>query len=77
MGMRIETWTGLCRKSKAHPVFDRAERAKRDLDPLLVVPADVRVDRLDDCSMVAFFSSPEDRTAVSVQSNHLESLLGA
>jgi len=24
-GVRIKTWTGLCRKSKAHPVFDRAE----------------------------------------------------
>ena len=38
----------LCRESKAHPVFDRAERAKRDIDPLLVVPADVQVDRLDE-----------------------------
>ena len=38
----------LCRKAKAHPVFDRTERAKRDLDPLFVVPADVGVDRLDE-----------------------------
>ncbi len=38
----------LCRKPKARPVFDGAERAKRDLDPLLDVPADVRVDRLDE-----------------------------
>ncbi len=31
----------LWRKSKAHPVFDRAERVERNLDPLFVVPADV------------------------------------
>ena len=46
--MRIKTWTGLRRKSKARPVFDRAERAKGYLDPLLVVPADVRVDHLNE-----------------------------
>ena len=46
--MRIKTWTGLRRKSKARPVFDRAERAKGYLDPLLVVPADVRVDHFNE-----------------------------
>jgi len=30
------------------PVFDRAERAKRDLDPLLVVQADVGVNHLNE-----------------------------
>ena len=33
----------LCRESKALPVFDGTERAKGDLDALLVVPADVGV----------------------------------
>ena len=44
LGVRIKTLTGLCRKSKAHPGFNRAERAKGDLDPLLVAPADVVVE---------------------------------
>jgi hypothetical protein len=43
----MKTWTGLCRKS-THPEFDGADRAKSDLDPLLVVPADVRVERLNE-----------------------------
>ena len=43
-GVRTITWTGLCRKSKALPVFDGAKRAKRDLDPFLVAPADVGID---------------------------------
>jgi len=49
-GMRTKTWTGLCRQSETLcrqsetlSIFDRAERAQRDLDPLLVVPADVGV----------------------------------
>lgn len=40
-GVRIKTWTGLCRKSKTLSIFDGA---KRDLDPLFVVPADVGID---------------------------------
>ena len=46
--MRIKNWTGLCHKSKAYPIFNGAEGAKGDLDPLLVVPADVRVDHLNE-----------------------------
>lgn len=37
--MRLKTWTGLCRKSQALPVFDGAESAQGDLDLPLVVPA--------------------------------------
>lgn len=40
LGVRIKTWTGLCRKSKTLSIFDGAERAKGELDPLLVVPVD-------------------------------------
>ena len=32
----------------AHPIFDGAERAKEDLDALLVVPADTGIERLDE-----------------------------
>lgn len=39
MRVRMKTWTGLCGKFKAHLIFERAERAKRDLNPLLAVPA--------------------------------------
>lgn len=46
--MRIEIWTGLCRKSKTFSVFDGAKRAKRNLDPLLVVPPDVGIDYLNE-----------------------------
>lgn len=46
--MRIKNWTGLCHKSKAYPIFNGAEGAKGDLDPLFVVPADVRVDHLNE-----------------------------
>ena len=28
LGVRTFTWTGLCRKSKTHSIFDGAERAK-------------------------------------------------
>lgn len=38
----------LCRKSKARSVCDRAESATGDLDPLLVVPADVGINDLDE-----------------------------
>ena len=38
----------LCRNSKALPVFDRAEGVERDLDPRCVVPADERVDDLNE-----------------------------
>ena len=38
----------LCRKSKTLSVLDGAERAKGDLDPLLVVPADVGINYLDE-----------------------------
>ncbi len=41
--MRPKTWTGLRRQSETLSVFDWAERAQRDLDPLRVVPADVGV----------------------------------
>lgn len=43
-----KTWIGLCRKTKAHPIFNGAKRAKGDLDPLLLVPADVRVDQINE-----------------------------
>jgi len=56
--VRIKIWTGLCRKSKAHPVFNGADRAKRDLDPLLVAPADVRVDCLDELLNVGVLPVP-------------------
>ena len=46
-GMRTKTWTGLSRKSEALSVFDGAEKAKRDFDPPLVVPADVGINYLD------------------------------
>jgi hypothetical protein len=39
--MRTKTWTALNRKSETFSVFDGAERAERDLDPLCVIPADV------------------------------------
>lgn len=39
---------GVCRQPEALPVFDRAQEAERDLDPLCVVPADVRVNDLDE-----------------------------
>ncbi len=35
-------------KSNARPVFDEAERAKGDLDPLLVVPEDVVFDHFNE-----------------------------
>lgn len=46
--MRTKTWTGLSRKSKTLSVFDGAERAKRYLDPLRIVPADVRINNLNE-----------------------------
>ena len=46
MVVRTFTWTGLCRKSKTLSVFDGAERAEGDLDPLLVVPAYVGINHL-------------------------------
>ncbi|MCY1222390.1 hypothetical protein D9M72_344800 [compost metagenome] len=38
----------LCRKSKTLSIFDGAERAKGELDPLLVVPADVEINFFDE-----------------------------
>lgn len=46
--MRIKTWTWLSRNSESLSVFDGGERAKRDLDPLLVVPADVGINYLNE-----------------------------
>jgi hypothetical protein len=46
--MRTKAWTGLSRKSETLSVFDGAEKAKRDLDPLRVVPADVGIDCLNE-----------------------------
>jgi len=48
VGVRLKSWTGLCRNSKTLPVFEGAERAERDLDPSCVVPPDVRVEDLDE-----------------------------
>ncbi len=42
-GVRRKSWTGLCRKSEALSIFDRTERAKRHLDALFVIPANVGV----------------------------------
>jgi hypothetical protein len=36
-GVRLFSWTELCRDSKTLPVFDGAEGAERDLDPFCVV----------------------------------------
>ena len=47
-GVRRKTWTGLCCKSKALAVFDGTERAKRYLDAFFVIPADVRVNDLNE-----------------------------
>ena len=45
-GVRLKNWTGLP-QYKAHPVFDGALGGPQgDLDPLLVVPTDVRDDHL-------------------------------
>jgi hypothetical protein len=47
-GVRRNSWTGLCRQPETLPVLNRTECTKRDLDPFLVVPANVRVDDLDE-----------------------------
>ena len=47
-GMRQKSWTELCRNSEALTVFERAEGAKGDLDPLFVVPADVAIECLNE-----------------------------
>ena len=46
--MRRKSWTGLCRDAEALSVFERAERAERDLDSLFVVPADVGIEHLNE-----------------------------
>ena len=46
--MRTKSWTRLCRNSEALAVFERTERAKGDLDPLFVVPADVGIECLSE-----------------------------
>lgn len=38
----------LCREAQIVPIFNGTERAEGDLDPLLVVPADVRVQSLSE-----------------------------
>src|SRR5579859_4573990 len=48
MGVRLFSWTELCRDSETLPVFDGAEGAEREFDPFCVVPADVRVNDLDE-----------------------------
>src|SRR6516225_9796218 len=48
LGVRRNSWTGLCGQPEAFPVFNRTECAKRDLDPFLVVPANVRVNDLNE-----------------------------
>ena len=46
--MRTKTWTALCRQAEALSVLERAERAKRDLDSLFVVPVDVGIEHLNE-----------------------------
>ena len=46
--MRRNSWTGLCRKSKAHSVFEGTEEAKGYLDALFVIPVDVGINDLDE-----------------------------
>ena len=41
LGVRRNSWTGLCGDPQALAIFNWTESAKRDLDPLLVVPANV------------------------------------
>ena len=41
--MRTKAWTASKIQAEALTVFDRAERAQRYLDALLVVPADVSI----------------------------------
>ena len=48
LGVRTKTWTGLCRKPEAFPVFKGTEEAKGDLDALFVIPADVGVNCLNE-----------------------------
>lgn len=48
LGVRAKSWTGLCRHAESLSVFERAERAMGDLDALLVVPADVGVEDLNE-----------------------------
>jgi hypothetical protein len=47
-GGAAEFLTGLYRQPEARPVFSRTECVKRVLDPLLNVPANVRVSSLDE-----------------------------
>jgi hypothetical protein len=48
MGGAAKILDWLCRYRETVPVFDRAQGAERDLDSLRVVPADVRVNSLDE-----------------------------
>ena len=41
LGVRRKSWTDLRRKSETFPVFRGAERPKRYLDSLFVVPVDI------------------------------------
>ena len=47
-GVRRNSWTGLCRKFEALSVFEGTERAKGNLDALLVIPANVGVNCLNE-----------------------------
>lgn len=48
LGVRRNSWTGLCGQPEACSVFDRTACTKRDLDPFLVVPTNVRVNDLNE-----------------------------
>ena len=47
-GVGRKNWTGLFRKVEALPVFEGTERANGDLDTLFVLPADIRINDLDE-----------------------------